>query len=75
MVAQSFVAQSFVAQPPVAQSLVTPSLVAPSLIAKPTVAEPIAPVALPRPAPRGDYRSEIQARVEKFRAHQARINR
>ena len=75
LVAQSFVAQSFVAHPPVAQSLVTPSLVAPSLIAKPTVAEPIAPVALPRPAPRGDYRSEIQARVEKFRAHQARINR
>lgn len=73
--AQSFVAQSFVAQPPVAQSLVTPSLVAPSLIAKPTIAEPIAPVAVPRPAPRGDYRSEIQARVEKFRAHQARINR
>src|SRR5262249_10307525 len=28
-----------------------------------------------RPATRSEYRSEIQARVEKFRAHQARFNR
>ena len=28
-----------------------------------------------RPAVRSDYQSEIQARVEKFRAHQARFNR
>jgi hypothetical protein len=34
-----------------------------------------APVPPPRPIPRGDYQSEIQARVEKFRAHQARFKR
>jgi hypothetical protein len=38
--------------------------------------KPVAPApVLPRPIPRGDYQSEIQARVEKFRAHQARFNR
>jgi len=38
--------------------------------------KPAAPVpVLPRPIPRGDYQNEIRARVEKFRAHQARFNR
>jgi hypothetical protein len=38
--------------------------------------KPAAPApVLPRPIPRGDYQSEIQARIEKFRAHQARFNR
>lgn len=38
----------------------------------PEPAQPVPPI---RPAGRGDYRSEIQARVEKFRAHQAKFNR
>jgi hypothetical protein len=39
---------------------------------KPATSAPVLP---PRPIPRGDYQSEIRARVEKFRAHQARFNR
>ena len=35
-------------------------------------AQPVSPI---RPTGRSDYRNEIQARVEKFRAHQARFNR
>ena len=42
-----------------------------------TVAVPEPPkIAAPvRPADRSEYQSEIQARVEKFRAHQAKFNR
>lgn len=38
------------------------------------VPEPQRPVPA-RPAGRSEYQNEIQARVEKFRAHQARFNR
>ena len=38
---------------------------------KPAASAPVPP----RPIPRSDYKSEIQARVEKFRAHQARFSR
>jgi hypothetical protein len=51
---------------PVAPARVTPAPVAPASI----VSEPAA-----RPIARSEYRSEIQARVEKFRAHQAKFNR
>src|SRR5438132_1428762 len=34
-----------------------------------------APVPPVRPAARSEYQSDIQARVEKFRAHQAKFNR
>jgi hypothetical protein len=40
-----------------------------------TVPEPPKPAAPVRPATRSEYQSDIQARVEKFRAHQARFNR
>lgn len=33
------------------------------------------PVATPLPATRSEYQNEIQARVDKFRAHQAKFNR
>lgn len=33
------------------------------------------PVATPLPAARSEYQNEIQARVDKFRAHQAKFNR
>src|SRR5918912_1263702 len=41
------------------------------------ISVPETPKAAPlaRPAMRSEYQSEIQARVEKFRAHQARFNR
>jgi hypothetical protein len=39
-----------------------------------SVPEPQRPVPA-RPAGRSEYQNEIQARVEKFRAHQARFNR
>ena len=41
----------------------------------PKIAGPREPVPAVRPAGRSEYQSEIQARVEKFRAHQARFNR
>lgn len=47
-------------------------------IAEPTsavAAEPAKPVQPTRPAGRSEYQSEIQARVDKFRAHQAKFNR
>ncbi|MFO1110999.1 MAG: hypothetical protein U1E61_17615 [Bradyrhizobium sp.] len=37
--------------------------------------EPQRDVPLARPVGRGDYPNEIRARVEKFRAHQARLDR
>jgi hypothetical protein len=39
---------------------------------KPSLSAPVPPV---RPAARSEYQSDIQARVEKFRAHQAKFNR
>ena len=39
---------------------------------KPATSAPVPP---PRPITRGDYQNEIRARVEKFRAHQARFKR
>lgn len=39
---------------------------------KPSMSAPVPPV---RPAARSEYQSDIQARVEKFRAHQAKFNR
>jgi hypothetical protein len=39
------------------------------------VPEPAKPVPPIRPAGRSEYQSEIQARVEKFRAQQAKFNR
>ena len=41
---------------------------------EPPIPEPARPVPV-RSAGRSEYQSEIQARVEKFRAHQARFNR
>jgi hypothetical protein len=41
-------------------------------ISLPEASKPVAPM---RPAGRSEYQSEIQARVEKFRAHQAKFNR
>ena len=46
--------------------------ISPAEAPKPAASAPVPP---PRPIPRGDYQSEIQARVEKFRAHQARFKR
>jgi hypothetical protein len=46
--------------------------ISPAEAPKPAASAPVPP---PRPIPRGDYQSEIQARVDKFRAHQARFNR
>ena len=40
--------------------------------AAPEAAKPVPPI---RPAGRSEYQSEIQARVEKFRAQQAKFNR
>lgn len=40
-----------------------------------TLPGPQKPAAPLRPAARSEYQSEIQARVEKFRSHQARFNR
>jgi hypothetical protein len=39
------------------------------------IPEPVVPVPPVRPAGRSEYQSEIQARVEKFRAQQAKFNR
>ena len=44
----------------------------PPVAAAPEAAIPVPPI---RPAGRSEYQSEIQARVEKFRAHQAKFNR
>lgn len=46
-------------------------------ISLPEMPKAVPSTALPplRPAGRSEYQSEIQARVEKFRAHQARFNR
>jgi hypothetical protein len=43
----------------------------PSASAVPEAAKPLPPA---RPAGRSEYQSEIQARVAKFRAHQAKFN-
>lgn len=43
-------------------------------VPEPPVSEPAMPMPS-RPAGRSEYQSEIQARVDKFRAHQARFNR
>src|ERR1043166_4402224 len=43
------------------------------LAEKVVVPEP--PKAMPRPVGRSEYQNDIQARVEKFRAHQAKFNR
>jgi hypothetical protein len=47
----------------------------PPAAAEPVALESVKPVPPVRPTGRSDYRNEIQARVEKFRAHQARFNR
>ena len=53
------------------------SVPAPPASPVPEAARPLppAPVQPARPAGRSAYQSEIQARVEKFRAHQAKFNR
>jgi hypothetical protein len=53
------------------------SVPAPSASPVPEAAKPLppAPVQPMRAAGRSEYQSEIQARVEKFRAHQAKFNR
>jgi len=43
-------------------------------VPEPRIPEPSRPMPV-RPAGRSEYQSEIQARVEKFRAHQAKFNR
>jgi hypothetical protein len=58
---------------PAASSQPVSAHVAPAhIVSEHVVAEPRPPA---RPAMASEYRSEIQARVEKFRAHQARFNR
>jgi hypothetical protein len=44
-------------------------------ILPPEPPKPVAPVPPARPAGRSEYQSEIQARVDQFRAHQAKFNR
>ena len=44
-------------------------------ILPPEAPKPVAPVPPARPAGRSEYQSEIQARVDQFRAHQAKFNR
>ena len=46
--------------------------ISPAEAPKPVLSATVPPL---RPARRSEYQSEIQARVEKFRAHQARFNR
>src|SRR5882724_2462850 len=44
-------------------------------ILPPEAVRPVPAAPAPRPAARSEYQSDIQARVEKFRAHQAKFNR
>ena len=44
-------------------------------ILPPEAVRPVPAAPVPRPAARSEYQSEIQARVEKFRANQAKFSR
>jgi hypothetical protein len=57
-----------------AEAIMPPPVAAPAAPAETPAEPPIKAAVLPASG-RSDYQTEIQARVEKFRAHQARFNR